>query len=532
MRTPTFPAIVALTLTAPLSAQITVDPMGPISFCGSPTLNVGFSTVGSFNPGNVFNMELSDATGSFASPAVIGSFTGTTSGAISCDFPAGIVGGSGVSIRVMASDPPETGTTYPLPITTVIPPNAGINASVTVCSSDAPIDLFALLGIAAQSGGAWTNPGGAPVSGLFDPSVDPVGCYTYVVAVDPPCANDVATVCVTVNQAPNAGLNASVTICSSASAFSLLTLLGGTPQIGGTWTYSGAPQSAFFNPATSTPGCYTYTVPGVSPCANASATVCVTVVAAPNAGIDGMITVCSEGPSVDLFAQLGGTAQPGGTWSGALAATNGVYDPTTMDPGVYQYDVAAMGCINDVATVNVVEVIAANAGGNASLGVCSSDSPFLLFDFLLGTLQAGGSWLDPYLVPTSGTFTPANSTPGCYQYVVQGMAPCVNDSAVVCVSVQASANAGTGAAVNWCQSFGNIDLFAQLGGAPDTGGIWTDDDATGALTGASFAAGTVPPGTYSFTYNVGTAPCSPASSTVSVTVGPCLLPPETGLPAE
>ena len=102
----------------------------------------------------------------------------------------------------------------------------------------------------------------------------------------------------------------------------------------------------------------------------------------------------------------------------------------------------------------------------------------------------------------------------------------------MCVSVQAGPNAGAGVTLNWCQSYGNMDLFAQLAGTPDAGGFWTDDNATGALTGATFAAGTVPPGTYGFTYSVGVAPCTLASATVTVTVGPCLLPPDTGLPVE
>lgn len=220
----------------------------------------------------------------------------------------------------------------------------------------------------------WTSPNGNPWPGAFGPGIDPAGCYTYTVTGTAPCMNDAATVCASVSQAPNAGINAAITICSDAAPFDLLSSLAGSPQPTGTWTFSGGPHPSIYDPATDSPGCYLYMVLGVAPCANSSATVCLTEVAAPNAGID--------------------------------------------------------------------------------------------------------------------------------------------------------------ASVNWCQSSGTIALFAQLGGTPDAGGLWMDDNASGALTGASFAAGTVPPGTYSFTYTVGTAPCGPASSTVTVIVGPCLLPPGGVFPVE
>lgn len=77
----------------------------------------------------------------------------------------------------------------------------------------------------------------------------------------------------------------------------------------------------------------------------------------------------------------------------------------------------------------------------------------------------------------------------------------------------------------WCQSFGVLDLFAQLTGTPQAGGNWSDDDATGALNGGTFTPGGVPPGTYDFTYTVSSGGCPPASATVAVNLGACLAPP-------
>lgn len=93
-------------------------------------------------------------------------------------------------------------------------------------------------------------------------------------------------------------------------------------------------------------------------------------------------------------------------------------------------------------------------------------------------------------------------------------------------------NAGTGASVNWCQSFGDIDLFAQLTGTPQAGGTWVDLNATGAVSGSIFSAAGFAPGSYAFTYAVSSPGCAPASSTVIVNVGPCLAPPGGIYPVE
>ncbi|MBL0246978.1 MAG: hypothetical protein IPQ28_05210 [Sphingobacteriales bacterium] len=64
-------------------------------------------------------------------------------------------------------------------------------------------------------------------------------------------------------------------------------------------------------------------------------------------------------------------------------------------------------------------------------------------------------------------------------------------------------------------------MFALLGGTPQTGGNWTNNNgasnfnaALGNWTVLNHAAGT-----YTFTYTIiGTAPCPNASATVSITI--------------
>jgi uncharacterized protein (TIGR02145 family) len=79
------------------------------SFCSGATVVVSFSAPGSFQAGNTFTVQLSNAAGSFASPVNIGSLTGIYSGAVNAVIPAGTPAGSGYRIRVVASSPYEIG---------------------------------------------------------------------------------------------------------------------------------------------------------------------------------------------------------------------------------------------------------------------------------------------------------------------------------------------------------------------------------------------------------------------------------------
>lgn len=276
-----------------LQAQITVNPMVPVAICGSPTLNVSFTANGTYNAGNVFSVELSDASGSFAAPSVIGSVVGTASGSISCTFPAGLTGGTGRAIRVVASDPGEIGDPYTLPLTTVVPSNAGNSATLTVCENAAPFSMLAVLGGTPDAGGMWTSPNGNPCPNLFTPTVDPTGCYTYVAPGIAPCANDAAMLCIMIAAAPDAGTDASLNWCQSAGPIDLLAQLNGTPEPGGVWTdddATGQLIGGIVNASALAPGTYDFSYTISAPgCAAATAQVTVTIIN------------CAVGPSVPNY---------------------------------------------------------------------------------------------------------------------------------------------------------------------------------------------------------------------------------------
>lgn len=396
-------------------------------------------------------------------------------------------------------------------------PNAGLNGDTTVCSNNAPFQLITRLGGAPDANGAWTGPGGLAHNGLFVPGIDAPGQYSYKVVGSAPCVDDLAVVEVTVVQAPSAGSNGSLTVCSDATSVDLFLQLGGTPTTGGTWVRpNGTAHSGTYQPGSDPGGTYTYTVVGATPCASASASVQVTRVIGPNAGTNSSTTLCSTNGAFDLLSVLGGNPSGSGTWTGpAGTSVSSTFTPGTSPTGVYAYMVPGNApCVNDTAFLTVAVNTAPVAGGNASVTICSNDPAFSLETVLSGTPDAGGMWTAPDASPSDGTYTPGSSLTGGYTYMVPGITPCLNATAVLVVNENRQPVAGTNATLELCSTDGPVDLLTVLGGTPDPGGSWVGPSGT--LTGI-FLPATSPAGIYTYSLS-GTSPCTNSSATVTTVV--------------
>jgi gliding motility-associated-like protein len=391
-------------------------------------------------------------------------------------------------------------------VTVINPANAGTNGTLTTCSTSASSNLFSSLGGTPQAGGTWTGPsalsGGS--LGTYNPATNTAGTYTYTVTGTAPCPNATATVTVTENTAPSAGTNGSITLCSNGANVNLFSSLGGTPTAGGSWTgpsVLGGGSLGTFTPGTSSAGVYTYTVTGVAPCANASATVTVTVNAAPNAGTNGTLTTCSNSPSSNLFSSLGGTPQAGGTWSGPSALTGGslgTYDPASNTAGVYTYTVTGTApCANSSATVTVTENAGPDAGTDGAISFCPSDPAASLFNELGGSPDAGGVWSGPSALTggDAGNFNPSTMSAGAYTYTVDG-GICPDATAMVTTAVNGSFDATITAGGPFCQNLAPVTLTAG-----DPGGAWSGTGITDAVNGI-FDPSVAGTGTFTITYTI------------------------------
>ncbi|NDC43355.1 MAG: hypothetical protein EBZ77_17700, partial [Chitinophagia bacterium] len=102
--------------------------------CAGGTFTIHDTTINNFQSGNTFTVQLSDATGSFASPTTIGSATATSAGAITCTIPSGTAAGTGYRIRIVASNPAYISPVnqYNIAINTSLP-SVTVNYSPVVC---------------------------------------------------------------------------------------------------------------------------------------------------------------------------------------------------------------------------------------------------------------------------------------------------------------------------------------------------------------------------------------------------------------
>ena len=92
-----------------LSPFINVNAITKKIMCARDSVKLSFDARGTYNAGNIFKAELSDANGSFASPLVIGSYTGTASAIISAVLPNIVAGGTNFRVRVSSTNPVVTG---------------------------------------------------------------------------------------------------------------------------------------------------------------------------------------------------------------------------------------------------------------------------------------------------------------------------------------------------------------------------------------------------------------------------------------
>ncbi len=340
--------------------------------------------------------------------------------------------------------------------------------------------------------------------------------------------------------APDAGMDVTIDLCTSDPSIDLITVLGGTPDPGGTWTgpstLIGGDQGTF-NPAVNTPGVYNYFLTGTPPCGDVLSAVTVNLNTAVDAGGDGTLQICEGEPALqDLFAALVGTPQTGGTWNDLDGSGVNLTNPNAVDfsstfPGIYTYEYTLLGmgaCPNESANISVIIENSPDAGINGTINLCEGDNTIQdLFAALNGTPDLGGTWIDLDATgvnltdPTMVQFTSIPPGTYNYEYIVTGTPPCTVDNAIVEVVITEFLFAGIGIPQIICEGETNlIDIFGNLNGA-DPGGVWVDVDGAGVdltdPTAIDFSL--VTPGPYSFTYtHNNTLPCLPSTVTQFVTV--------------
>jgi hypothetical protein len=78
----------------------------PLTYCSCSPVSVGYTATGTYNIGNAFFVELSNAAGNFAAPVVIGTLVSNAlNGNIPCVIPCNTPYGTGYRIRIRSNSP-------------------------------------------------------------------------------------------------------------------------------------------------------------------------------------------------------------------------------------------------------------------------------------------------------------------------------------------------------------------------------------------------------------------------------------------
>ncbi|WP_391594532.1 gliding motility-associated C-terminal domain-containing protein [Winogradskyella sp.] len=459
---------------------------------------------------------------------------------------------------------PEESTTVQIEV--LEDPNAGNAVNPLFCENDltanSPFDLFnALDGTQDNNSGIWTD----AVNNVVSNSIDITGFtvdnspYQFTYTISNGSCEDMETISITIEPAPESG-NAlvPVEICEEElganSPFDLFTLLDGTQDTNGAW-YIGSDTSG---PVTSNPTDistltagtydYTYSVPDIGTCSDVDVTVQIIVLPQPETGVPTPAIFCENdlaaNSPLDLFLQLSGE-DSGGTWTddnatGALSGSS--VDLTLLTIGSYNFTYTILesnGCTNSSTVVVTVEEAPESGNAIAPVEICEEElganSPFDLFTLLDGTQDTNGAW---YIGPdTSGSVTTnpidiSTLTDGTYDYTysVPDIGTCSDVDVTVQIIVLPQPETGVPTPAIFCENDlaanSPLDLFLQLSGE-DSGGTWTDDDATGALSGSFVDLTILTIGSYSFTYSILDPNGCTNSSNVVVTVEDA---PESGTP--
>lgn len=516
--------------------------------CQGRTTNVIFTVSGgSFNAGNIFTAQLSDASGNFGSPLnLTPTLTGTGSGTItSVIIPLATPPGSGYRIRVVSDNPAYTGdpglsitiNTTPAP-TISGPSSVCVNSTGNVYTTEAGMGSYTWNisgGTMTGSGNTrtvtWTTAGAGSISVNY---TNASGCralsstaypVTVIANPSPPAAGN-SSRCgpgtVTITAIPGAG----ETVDWYANPTGGVPLLSGntsftTPSISSTTTYYAEARNI-------AAGCLSATRTAVTATVNPQPS-------APAAGNNsrcgtGTITITatpSAGETVDWY-----DSPSGGT---LLLPGNTIYTTPSISATTIYYAEArntTTGCVSATRTTVTATVSAApnlpTAGNNSRCGTGT---------VTITATPGAGETIDWYAASTGGTAlltgnisytTPSisvttiyyaearNTTSGCLSSTRSPVTSTINPVPVPSLTGPLTACAGSAGNVYTTDAgMTNYVWTVSAGGTITTGGTSTDNSVT--VTWNTVGARTV---SVNYTDAQGCTGASPSVLNITVNAAP------------
>lgn len=310
----------------------------------------------------------------------------------------------------------------------------------------------------------------------------------------------------------NAGDVVEIARCTGSGNTNLFNQLEGDPVAGGTWSNPlGQVHTGVFNPSTSIAGFYIYTVE-VNGCVLSSG-VQVEVIQNADPGLSTTYLICETYSPFFLTDVLAGSPDYGGQWfNSSQEPIDGFYYPETDVTGLFTYMIDTVaGCPPVFSTMFIIENQLPDPGLPTEIAVCPNAVAFNMTSLLNGTPDAGGTWVDNVNSEVDEMFDPLTHIAGTYEYVVQGLTPCPNQTATLTISFTDGISAGSGSDVLLCSDAPDYDLFDALSGDVTQFGIWTAPN--GVPVSSLISPATALVGNYM--YSVEAVGCQPVSSVVN-----------------
>ncbi|MEP3838292.1 MAG: gliding motility-associated C-terminal domain-containing protein [Algibacter sp.] len=382
---------------------------------------------------------------------------------------------------------------------------------------------------------------------------------TYYIQVDNfICVSDPVAVSVSIDDPVNPGIPNSLAFCNDslpASDFNLFDELGGPKDTTGAWTGPRATGNGYLGTinisSLTTPGDYifTYTVPSNGVCPDGISAVTISVYESlssgnPSAANPASFCIADLPIDFDLFSLIENYDIDGQWTEGSTSSDPIVTSPIDLSgltEGTYNYtytqNVSPNPCPENSTTVQIVVLEDPNAGVALNAVFCENDltanSPYNLFDALDGSQDNNsGTWRDSNSNTISNnlniTTLTVEGSPYFFNYTIDN-GTC-SDTEIITITIEPAPESGTvNTPAAFCEGAGSssFDLFTLLDGEDQTG-TWSDDDATGAVTGNVVDLSGLTPATYNFTFDVDAiGSCDDELVTVQITINPL---PNTGVP--
>jgi hypothetical protein len=352
-------------------------------YCPGETITIPYSVSGTFNAGNVFTAQLSNAAGSFAAPIAIGTNPGTGNGVIIATIPLGTAPGVGYLVRVISNSPNTNGSASTTTIEVSGSPTAAVSnaSSTTVCANG-----IATLTYSGSNGAVQWSSSNA-IGGPFNPIV---GATSLTYVSGPLAQTTYYRVTVTTNCGTATSITWTVSLTNVVtipliSAPNTLNLCNGPVTVSTIGTFTGLTwsngQSGTSAIVVSTPGTVTVTGNDISGCPAESAPLTFIQTTPPTLDVTppSPLTIC--GANAQLTASAGFTTY---TWSGPTASLTG--NPITVTgPGSVQLTALdGNGCVVTFGPIQAVTGTGVPVPVSPSIAAICDGEP--------ATITAGGGF--------------------------------------------------------------------------------------------------------------------------------------------